>query len=80
MLFRSIHLSDVRGFARYLRNSEPRTEIPPTGLIPRSGDIFVVETQDEIHSSAVGAASKKDLCEHAPLYISCVSVQFDFPH
>jgi integrase len=33
----AIHLSDVRGFARYLRNSEPRTEVPPTGLIPRSG-------------------------------------------
>jgi integrase len=35
----AIYLSDVRGFARYLRNSEPRTEIPPTGLIPRSGRI-----------------------------------------
>ena len=35
----AIHLADVRGFARYLRNSEPRTEIPPTGLIPRSGRI-----------------------------------------
>ena len=33
----AIHLADVRGFARHLRTTEPRTEIPPTGLIPRSG-------------------------------------------
>lgn len=35
----AIYLADVRGFARHLRNTEPRTEIPPTGLIPRCGRI-----------------------------------------
>lgn len=29
----TIRLSDVRGFARYLASIEPRTEIPPTGLL-----------------------------------------------
>ena len=41
----AILLTDVRGFARYLRNSEPLTEIPPTGLIPHSG-----RTQPYIYS------------------------------
>lgn len=29
----TIRLSDVRGFARYLSSFEPRTEVPPTGLL-----------------------------------------------
>lgn len=29
----TIRLSDVRGFARYLSSLEPRTEVPPTGLL-----------------------------------------------
>ena len=33
----AILLTDVRGFARHLHNTEPHTEIPPAGLIPRSG-------------------------------------------
>ena len=33
----AIRLSDVRGFARHLHGHEPRTEIPPTGLITYRG-------------------------------------------
>ena len=33
----AIRLTDVRGFAQHLRNLEPRTEIPPTGLLPYQG-------------------------------------------
>ncbi len=33
----AILLTDVRGFARHLHNTEPHTEIPPAGLTPRSG-------------------------------------------
>ena len=29
-----LRLTDVRGFARHLLSAEPRTEVPPTGLLP----------------------------------------------
>lgn len=32
----AINLTDVRGFARYLYTLDPRTQIPPVGLIPYS--------------------------------------------
>ena len=33
----AIHLTDVRGFARHLHSLDPRTEVPPTGIIPYRG-------------------------------------------
>ena len=33
--WRSARLAAVRGFARYLQAIEPRTEVPPAGLLPR---------------------------------------------
>ena len=33
----AIRLADVRGFARHLRSLEPRTEVPPTGIITYQG-------------------------------------------
>ncbi len=33
----AINLADVRGFARHLQTTDPRTEVPPTGLLPHSG-------------------------------------------
>ena len=35
----AIRLTDVRGFARHLHSLEPRTEVPPTGMIPYRGRI-----------------------------------------
>ncbi len=35
----AMRLADVRGFARHLHSLEPRTEIPPTGMIPYRGRI-----------------------------------------
>ena len=31
----TLRLSEVRGFARYLSSIDPRTEVPPTGLLKR---------------------------------------------
>ena len=33
----AINLTDVRGFARHLQSIDPRTEVPPVGLLPYSG-------------------------------------------
>lgn len=33
----AINLSDVRGFARHLKSIDPRTEVPPVGLLQYSG-------------------------------------------
>ena len=30
----ALRLTDVRGFARHVANTEPRTEVPPAGLLP----------------------------------------------
>ena len=30
----TLRLTDVRGFARYLQSVDPRTEVPPTGMLP----------------------------------------------
>lgn len=30
----TLRLTDVRGFARHLCSTEPRTEVPPLGLLP----------------------------------------------
>jgi integrase len=44
-----LRLSDVRGFARHLHGLEPRTEIPPTGIIAyRSRTRPYLYTQEEI--------------------------------
>ena len=29
-----LRLSDVRGFARHVANFDPRTEVPPVGMLP----------------------------------------------
>lgn len=31
----TLRLTDVRGFARHLQSAEPRTQVPPTGILPR---------------------------------------------
>jgi len=44
----TLRLSDVRGFARYLSSIEPRTEVPPTGLLPglsRANPYLYTETE-----------------------------------
>lgn len=33
----AINLTDVRGFSRHLQSIDPRTEVPPVGLLPYSG-------------------------------------------
>lgn len=30
----ALRLSDVRGFARHIANIDPRTEVPPAGILP----------------------------------------------
>ncbi|MGY3347059.1 MULTISPECIES: hypothetical protein [unclassified Bradyrhizobium] len=30
----ALRLSDVRGFARHVANFDPRTEVPPVGMLP----------------------------------------------
>jgi len=30
----ALRLSDVRGFARHVANLDPRTEVPPVGMLP----------------------------------------------
>ncbi|WP_415119688.1 hypothetical protein [Paraburkholderia sp.] len=30
----TLRLTDVRGFARYVANINPRTEVPPVGILP----------------------------------------------
>jgi integrase len=35
----ALRLADVRGFARHLLSLEPRTQVPPTGIIPYRGRI-----------------------------------------
>src|ERR1035437_8808408 len=36
--YRAQRLSMVRGFAKYLSGIEPRTEIPPPGVLPYGGN------------------------------------------
>jgi hypothetical protein len=30
-----LRLTDVRGFARHVANINPKTEVPPAGILPR---------------------------------------------
>jgi hypothetical protein len=31
----ALRLTDVRGFARHVANINPKTEVPPAGILPR---------------------------------------------
>lgn len=54
----ALRLTDVRGFARYLRSTDPRTEVPPTGLLAFGGRITpYLYSQEEIRRLL--AAAKK---------------------
>jgi integrase len=62
-------LSYVRGFARYCRAIDPRTEIPPVGLLPcthqrPSPYFFTDDVLDHVLQGALAMPTKEDFTKH----------------
>ncbi len=56
--WRAVRLDIVRGFARYLQAVDPKTEVPPAGLLPRRNDRAMPYIYTDAEIAALMAAAQ----------------------